>query len=94
MVKRDFTPIVLSNVLPMQFRDFVPHPDPETGTVEMSCERHCFFIDQIGGQSSQRPQNWISVYDFAKDTKTPLVNVTAESGVHDLDHFSVVRVDM
>lgn len=43
---------------------------------------------------SQKPQVWISVYDYAKDKKTPLVNVTAESGVHDMDHFSVVRLDM
>ena len=50
IVKRNSTPLVLSNVLPSQFRDFVPSPcgnnDYEAG-VEMTCERFCFFIDRV-----------------------------------------------
>ena len=51
IVKREYTPIVLSNVLPMQFKDFVPQPDSETGHVEMHCERYCFFIDKISASN-------------------------------------------
>lgn len=45
MVKRSITPIVLSNVLPCRFRDFVVQPDAESGAVEMTFERHCFLVD-------------------------------------------------
>ena len=94
MIKRDYTPIVFSNVLPMQFKDFVPQPDPETGSVQMHCERHCFFIDKIMNQNSAGFKFWLSAYDYATDTRTPLVNISEESGVQDTDHFSVVRLDM
>ena len=30
---------------------------------------------------------WLSCYDYATDTKRALVNVSAESGVHEFDHF-------
>lgn len=102
IVKRNSTPLVLSNVLPIQFRDLVPSPsgnsELEAG-VEMTCERLCFFIDRLPSGPGQLPCTsqlncWLSCYDYATDTKRALVNVSAESGVHEFDHFQVVRLDM
>lgn len=45
MVKRSITPVVLSNVIPSRFKDFVVQPDAENGAVEMKFERHCFLVD-------------------------------------------------
>lgn len=73
----------------------MPQPDAETGQVEMHCERNCFLIDKVKvGEAGNRFQYWISTYDYAQDKKQPLVNVSAESGVHEMDHFTVVRLDM
>lgn len=93
IVKRDFTPIIVSNVLPMQFKDLVPQPEDEMTThVEMHTERYCYFVDRRPagrGQLSNSSilKQWISVYDYSTDEKRPLVNVSEESGVHELDHF-------
>ena len=81
----------------MQFKDFVPQPDPETGLVEMRCERYCFFIDKIKAANQPNAASfkyWICLYDYVTDASTPLVNVSAESGVQEVDHFSIVRLDM
>ena len=97
-VKRNLTPIVLSNVLPMQFKDFVPNPnddldaDAAGSLVEMKCERFCFFIDRLPSGQGQLPSTfqlcqWLSCYDYATNSKKALVNITAESGVHEFDHF-------
>ena len=94
IVKREYTPIVLSNVLPMQFKDFVPKPDADTGQVEMHCERNCYFIDKIKAPNSSSYKYWISVYDYSTDQRKPLINVSAESGFQETDQFAVVRLDM
>ena len=48
MVKRDLTPVVLSNVLPMQVSDLVPSAADDSDThAEMNCERYCYFIDRL-----------------------------------------------
>ena len=73
MVRRDFTPIVQSNVLPSEFRDLVPAAEGEVaGQVQMRCERYCYFVDRLvsaPGQLASTNQNnyWISYYDFATD---------------------------
>ena len=70
----------------------------------MLCERTCFFIESdaslnegLAANSQAKPvcpKLWLCSYDFATDTKRQLVNVSAESGLHEMDRFSIARLDM